>query len=395
MSTTNKEYDVYYSTGGGSLVGGGADVWVNHWIEEIAPKLKVTPKLMIHRNKPIVNWTEEKHKNFKKRVDRGEQGNSGRQVHKKIEKTFKDTAKKIDKTPPEIKKRTYKDVLKTELKHYWQGDNPEEFGEILNGARRIHILHGYYHPHKYIRDNKDKIYTNAVHCNVSSALKASFLLSLKTGFNFAMSPNWETEIVGYAKNSFWIGVDKPNLDNEHNDKILHIPNFYEFRRNYDVTDNNTVGFASRCETRKCPHFLAGIDSEFFTDPKDVKWWRRNIGTDTSKWKVFTFKWENIERFYHREWGISHSAHIVEPFGYSIFQAIDYGKVPILAGDWLTEYEYPFRASNPVEFHEQYRKLCEVSLDERRNLLWPLREYLTEKFDNKEEWIEKMLKLYNT
>ena len=39
MSTTNKEYDVYYSTGGGSLVGGGADVWVNHWIEEIAPKL--------------------------------------------------------------------------------------------------------------------------------------------------------------------------------------------------------------------------------------------------------------------------------------------------------------------------------------------------------------------
>jgi hypothetical protein len=394
MSTTNKEYDVYYSTGGGSLVGGGADVWVNHWIEEIAPKLKVTPKLMIHRNKPIVNWTEEKHKNFKKRVDRGEQGNSGRQVHKKIEKTFKDTAKKIDKTPPEIKKRTYKDVLKTELKHYWQGDNPEEFGEILNGARRIHILHGYYHPHKYIRDNKDKIYTNAVHCNVSSALKASFLLSLKTGFNFAMSPNWETEIVGYAKNSFWIGVDKPNLDNEHNDKILHIPNFYEFRRNYDVTDNNTVGFASRCETRKCPHFLAGIDSEFFTDPKDVKWWRRNIGTDTSKWKVFTFKWENIERFYHREWGISHSAHIVEPFGYSIFQAIDYGKVPILAGDWLTEYEYPFRASNPVEFREQYKKLCEVSLDGRRNLLWPLREYLTEKFDNKEEWTEKMLKLYN-
>ena len=394
MSTTNKEYDVYYSTGGGSLVGGGADVWVNHWIEEIAPKLKVTPKLMIHRNKPIVNWTEEKHKNFKKRVDRGEQGNSGRQVHKKIEKTFKDTAKKIDKTPPEIKKRTYKDVLKTELKHYWQGDNPEEFGEILNGARRIHILHGYYHPHKYIRDNKDKIYTNAVHCNVSSALKASFLLSLKTGFNFAMSPNWETEIVGYAKNSFWIGVDKPNLDNEHNDKILHIPNFYEFRRNYDVTDNNTVGFASRCETRKCPHFLAGIDSEFFTDPKDVKWWRRNIGTDTSKWKVFTFKWENIERFYHREWGISHSAHIVEPFGYSIFQAIDYGKVPILAGDWLTEYEYPFRASNPVEFREQYKKLCEVSLDGRRNLLWPLREYLTNKFDNKEEWTEKMLKLYN-
>jgi len=31
------EYDVYYSTGGGSVIGGGADVWVNDWIENIAP----------------------------------------------------------------------------------------------------------------------------------------------------------------------------------------------------------------------------------------------------------------------------------------------------------------------------------------------------------------------
>ena len=36
----------------------------------------------------------------------------------------------------------------------------------------------------------------------------------------------------------------------------------------------------------------------------------------------------------------------------------------------------------------------MGLEERRDLLYPLREYLTNKFDNKEEWIEKMLKLYN-
>ena len=29
-------YDVYYSTGGGDLVYGGADLWVNHWIENVA-----------------------------------------------------------------------------------------------------------------------------------------------------------------------------------------------------------------------------------------------------------------------------------------------------------------------------------------------------------------------
>ena len=95
MSTKNKEYDVYYSTGGGSLVGGGADVWVNHWIEEIAPKLKVVPKLMIHRNKPIVDWKPQQHKEFKKRIDRGEAGNNGRVVQKKIEKTFEKTSKKM------------------------------------------------------------------------------------------------------------------------------------------------------------------------------------------------------------------------------------------------------------------------------------------------------------
>lgn len=382
MSTINKEYDVYYSTGGGTLVGGGADVWVNHWIENIAPKLEVPAKLLIHRNRPKKEWTETQHKEFKERIDRGEAGNNGRVVHKQVKKTFKKAI--TDKPKP-----------KTQLKHFWQGDDPKEFKNIMDGARRIHILHGYYHPSKYITENQDKIYSNAVHCDVSKALKASFMLGLNTSFNFAMSPDWESRIVDIAKKSFWIGIEKPTLATSKNDEVLHIPNFYEFQHNLDVTDNNKVGFASRCETRKCPHFMAGIDSELFTDPKDVQWWRRNIGTDTKRWKVFTFKYDNLDRFYRRDWGISHSAHIVEPFGYSIFQAIDYGKVPILAGDWLTEYDYPFRASNPVEFHEQYKKLCEVSLDERRNLLYPLREYLTKKFDNKEEWVEKMLKLYNT
>ena len=27
------EYDVYYSTGGLNMIGGGADVWVNKWLE--------------------------------------------------------------------------------------------------------------------------------------------------------------------------------------------------------------------------------------------------------------------------------------------------------------------------------------------------------------------------
>jgi hypothetical protein len=97
----------------------------------------------------------------------------------------------------------------------------------------------------------------------------------------------------------------------------------------------------------------------------------------------------------KDWGISHSAHIFEPFGYSIFQAVDYGKIPILAEDWLTEYEYPLRASNSADFKSQYERICRMGLDERRDILFPLREYLDEKFGNKERWVEQMLRIYNS
>ena len=106
-------YDVYYSTGGGSLVGGGSDVWVNHWIKEIYPKLKVKSVLLIHRNRPERPSIEEQDKIFKE--------------------------------------------LNKDLDIYWQGDDLQLFGSLLNGARRINILHGYYAPHKYILSNKDKI----------------------------------------------------------------------------------------------------------------------------------------------------------------------------------------------------------------------------------------------
>ena len=50
-----------------------------------------------------------------------------------------------------------------------------------------------------------------------------------------------------------------------------------------------------------------------------------------------------------KWGISHSCFINEPFGYSIFQALDYGKIPIISKDWCEEYDYPYRANNKIEF----------------------------------------------
>ena len=45
--------DIYYSTGGKNLVGGGSDVWVNHWVDEIQPKLDRPSKLVIHQDNDV------------------------------------------------------------------------------------------------------------------------------------------------------------------------------------------------------------------------------------------------------------------------------------------------------------------------------------------------------
>jgi hypothetical protein len=110
--------------------------------------------------------------------------------------------------------------------------------------------------------------------------------------------------------------------------------------------------------------------------------------------LYQFQYKNLHRFFNREdWGISHSCHLHEPFGYSIFQALDYGKLPILQKDWLINYEYPFRAFNKKEFDEQLNNISELSEGERQQHLDGLRDYCRE-YDNKKEWIKRYLEIYN-
>ena len=98
-------YDVYYTTGGGPWVNAGTDTWVNLWMELIAPKLNVTPILLLHRNKPKGH-----------------------------------------------------DDYEFPIEAYWHGDDIEKFEELCKGARRINILHGHYTPMKVIEENKHKVF---------------------------------------------------------------------------------------------------------------------------------------------------------------------------------------------------------------------------------------------
>ena len=176
--------------------------------------------------------------------------------------------------------------------------------------------------------------------------------------------------------------------------IIDIPNYYEFTQNKKVCMSNRVGFASRCETRKSPHFLDGVDSYVFTDTHDFRWWKKNLNLKFEKTRVYQFNYNNLHRFFNRDdWGISHSCFLNEPFGYSIFQSLDYGKLPILQKDWLSNYNYPFRALNKQQFDKQIDNISELSEKERQDYLDGLRDYCR-KYDNKEEWVEKYLEIYN-
>ena len=311
--------DIYYSTGGKNLVGGGSDVWVNHWVDEIQPKLDRPSKLVIHQDN---------------------------------------------------------DVKKD-----------------LDEADRIHILHGYYTPNQVVLDYKDKIYSNVMHVELKKSLNAHKDLELPLLKHFNASIEYEKDILNIAKKTIWIGLYESSYHNDYD--IIDIPNFYEFKGDSKAVESNRVGFCSRMETRKAPHFLNDIDSYFFTNVEHFAWWRENLNYNFTKTKLFQFQYKNLKKFLRRDdWGISHSAHIHEPFGYSIFQAVDYGKIPILSEDWLHEIEYPFRASTKEDFEECWKQICKLDVNQRQDYIDYLKDKLI-KFTDKKQWVDKYLEIYNS
>jgi len=227
-----------------------------------------------------------------------------------------------------------------------------------------------------------------LHVKVNDALNVHKKLGLEKTLRFNIEPEWEENLIKWSKYPIWIGTNK--LEDK---KTKFIPNFYEFQHNKELDDSDLVGYTARVETRKAPHFLNGIKSLAFTSSDGIEWWRENIGEVFDKTKVYDFSYDNLDRFYNLKWGISHSCFINEPFGYSIFQALDYGKIPIISKDWCEEYDYPYRANNKIEFDEVYKILISTEYNIKNKVMKDFREYL-KKYDNIEEWVIKYLEIYN-
>jgi hypothetical protein len=329
-------YDVYYTTGGGPWVNAGSDIWVNLWMELVAPKLDVKPILLIHRNKP---------------------------------KDHED----------------YQFPIET----YWHGENIEKFEELCKGARRINILHGHYTPMKPIVDNKDKIHSNILHNSVDHILKSQVLTDASLGWHPYLSSEWEKEVNDWSNHTIWVGLYDILFPNK------NIPNFYEFKYNIPLSKSNTIGFASRCEGRKNPHYLDGLKSLIFTNSVEFNlFWKQGVKLNLSKSKIYHYNSNFKDKFYNMNWGVSHSAFTSEPFGYSIFEAVDRGKLPIIHKTWCKDLEYPYRASSKKEFNDIYSEIITQSYETK--LFWfnKIKEYMKERYTDKEQWIKSLLDIYN-
>ena len=335
-------YDVYYTTGFGNKVGAGSDVWVNNWIENIAPKLKRKSVLLIHRSKPT----------------------------------------------------NYEEGNKLPLSVFWQSDDPIKFDEMLDECERIHILHGHYYPSQGLFRNLDKVKSYVMHNSIDLSLKAGLFSDAPGIQHFGADSEWENNILDKSEKRIWIGVfDTPKHSKY---EFINIPNYYEFVHNKQLSDSTIVGFAARTETRKRVWYLENIKSILFTNAKILRdVWEKKYGCNFRKSRVYNFNWEFHTNFFEMDWGIAHCAFNYEPFGYGIFQSVDWGKLPILSKTWNPEFEYPFRADSKEEFEKCVTDIINLSCDDK--LLWfnNIKKYLKDTYSNKDLWTKQLLDIYNS
>ena len=178
-------------------------------------------------------------------------------------------------------------------------------------------------------------------------------------------------------------------------KNKNIPNFYEFKHNLPLSESTNIGFAARSEGRKNPHFLDGLPALVFTDSQMFNGvFKQGYKMDTSKIRVYHYKPDFGDNFWSMDWGISHSCFTYEPFGYSIFQAVDWGKLPILHTSWCKDLEYPYRATFKKDFVDIYNRLKQTPFEEKNKWFLHLKQYMIDNFTNKDKWVEDLLNIYN-
>jgi hypothetical protein len=337
-------YKILLTTGAGNTIQGGADIWTNHFLHEVWPTLpdKKTWRLLID-----------------------------------------------SKRPPAFEDK----YLPKGLKYHFHFDDVDKTRQWLEESEEIHSLHSHYHKRDHIWHFEDKFKTCFVHAYPHEMNRVIDSLEelQRLQYNTKVDADFFDEYILTFKKRIWIGNNPTEMMDKFPNYTYNIPNFYEFKNNLPLTthvQNGKVGFASRGESRKCLHWMNEVDGFVLTNQFDVKNLRES--TTYSLKKINLFNWDpNIyHHFMLKNWGIFHGAYFKEPFGYSIFQAVDYGKLPIINKDWAQEVDYKYRVSTKNEFDKCIKQILKDSHNTRVIEFNKLKEYM-KKFDNKEEWVDKI------
>ena len=345
MSDKKPPYFLLVATGAGNTVQGGADVWVNNFLKEVWPNLP-------------------NHRYYRLLIDSKRPGN------------FK----------PES--------LPKGLKYHFHFDDENLTQEWCKESEWIHFLHGNYHYREHLWKHEDKfgiIFVHAYPRDMTEVMKKMPELD-RLQLQTKVDVDFYDEFIMTCRRRIWIGMNPTSMKENFPNYTYTIPNYYEFKGPAQLTthvDNGEVGFAARAESRKCLHWMNGIKKGYaLTDQRDVQ----NL-KDTSTFTLPTidlYQWNpNIHQaFFGKTWGIFHGAYFKEPFGYSIFQALDYGKLPIINKDWATEVQYKYRVSTKNEFDGCIKQILKDShqtrTEERNRLINFLKKY-----DNKKDWVDQI------
>ena len=371
MIDLNEPYDVYVATEVGDVSHGGVSLWVDYWVNNVAPYLVTKPVLIIE-----VEQTDEWDTYVKQFVD---------VIHR----------------PGSSWEYEYT-MSQLPITNYFSLPDRRTVDMIIDGARKFHLL-SYPLPIKYQGDENNlpvkkmrEVYKRDIDSFVCHSLERETLKFQMKTIKFPKkiqkymksSIDFQNLLLKDSKLTAWIGVDEDNSFD------YHIPNFYEFKHNLSATDSNVVGFPARSEPRKNLNFLKNNKSLIFTLRKNFETYVKNTKTKFKSVKVIDYKREDIENFFLREdWGISHSCFESEPFGYSIFQSIDYGKLPVIHKNWCKDMKYPFRASTQKQFENKVAEISNLSIEDRNIYLGDLRKYLSQ-YSSVEKWRDSLLSIYN-
>ena len=335
-------FDVLVTTGAGNVPMGGSDIWVNNFLENV----------YLHLDYPIV--------------------------------LLIDGRKPIGFNPDSIP-----------CQFCFSKEHPLLVEPLLRNARKIHFLHNNYYRRDVLWEYKEKFDTLFCHAYIKEIINTNVDLGLdRVYLPTTMDLQWEQDVMNQCKQIVWIGCNDGLVQKDFKDKCIQIPNYYEFQINNEYRwMMDKIGYAARSETRKCFHFLDKHRGYACTDWMGYENLKEGLNLDLKKIRFYPYNLENHKNFFNLDFTPFHACYVNEPFGYSIFNAVDYGKLPILNKYWMPNISYKYRANTKEEFDKMYEKMCNDYEVERIFWFNKLKESL-KKYDNKANWIHRIKLLLN-